>query len=249
LRDPSITGIHVTPDGPSASVRTFVPKGLPVSLKIYGVLRSRITRNIWLLEELKLPYERIPVIQVYRLANPDASDAPLHTASPAFKAVNPNGLVPVLDDDGFVLNESLAINLYLAKKAGGPLAPANVREDAGMTMWALWAVTECEPHTLNILYHRMAKPEAERDHALAALSVERLQRPFDVLERHLQGAGGFMVGGRFTVADINTAEIFRYAQAAPELFVTRPAVKAWLEACQARPAFQAMMTARNAEPA
>jgi glutathione S-transferase len=220
-----------------------------MTLRIYGVLRSRITRNVWLLSELGLPYERIPVIQVYRLPDPDAPDAPLHTSSPAFKKVNPNGLIPVLDDDGFVLNESLAINLYLAKKAGGPLAPADLREDADMTMWALWAVTECEPHSINILYHRLAKPEAERDHALAALSVEKLQRPFDVLDRHLESSGGFMVGGRFTVADINTAEIFRYAQAAPELFATRPAVKAWLEACQSRPAFKAMMTARNAEPA
>jgi glutathione S-transferase len=220
-----------------------------MTLRIYGVLRSRITRNVWLLSELGLPYERIPVIQVYRLPDPDAPDAPLHTSSPAFKKVNPNGLIPVLDDDGFVLNESLAINLYLAKKAGGPLAPADLREDADMTMWALWAVTECEPHSINILYHRLAKPEAERDHALAALSVEKLQRPFDVLDRHLESSGGFMVGGRFTVADINTTEIFRYAQAAPELFATRPAVKAWLEACQSRPAFKAMMTARNAEPA
>ncbi len=218
-------------------------------LKIYGVLRSRITRNIWLLEELKLPYERIPVIQAYRLPNPDAADAPLHTSSPAFKQVNPNGLIPVLDDDGFVLNESLAINLYLAKKAGGPLAPSDIKEDAQMTMWALWAMTECEPHAINILYHRMAKPEPERDHALAALSVEKLRRPFDVLEKHLRSSSGHMVGGRFTVADINTAEILRYAQPAPELFATRPAVTAWLEACQARPAFKEMMAARNAEPA
>jgi glutathione S-transferase len=219
-----------------------------MALKIYGVLRSRITRNVWLLDELKLPYERIPVIQVYRLSDPDAPDAPLHTSSPAFKKVNPNGLIPVLDDDGFVLNESLAINLYLANKAGGPLAPTNLKEDAEMTMWALWAVTECEPHTINILYHRMAKPEPERDHALAALSVEKLQRPFDVLEKHLTSSGGHLVGGRFTVADINTAEIFRYAQPAPELFATRPAVTAWLAACQARPAFKEMMAARNAEP-
>jgi glutathione S-transferase len=220
-----------------------------MTLKIYGVLRSRITRNVWLLDELAMPYERIPVIQVYRLPDPSAPDAPLHTASPAFLKVNPNALIPVLEDDGFVLNESLAINLYLAKKAGGTLAPANLREDAEMTQWALWAVTECEPNTINILYHRVAKPEAERDPTIAAAAIEKVQRPFDVLEAHLKQSAGFMVGGRFTVADINTAEVFRYAQAAPELFATRPHVKSWIEACQARPAFKAMMAARNAEPA
>jgi glutathione S-transferase len=217
-------------------------------LKLYGVLRSRATRNVWLLEELGLAYERIPVIQVYRVPDPDAPDAPLHTGAPSFRKVNPNGLIPVLDDDGFILNESLAINLYLAKKAGGPLAPANLREDAEMTMWALWAATECELHTLNVMYHRMVKPEPERDAAIAAAAVSALARPFDVLEMHLAASGGWMVGGRFTVADVNTAEIFRYAQAAPELFAERAALKTWMETCQSRPAFKAMMAARNAEP-
>jgi glutathione S-transferase len=224
-------------------------KALSMTMKLYGVLRSRGSRNVWLLNELGAAYEHIPVIQVYRLANPDAPDAPLHTASPAFRRINPNGLIPSLDDNGFVLHESLAINLYIAKKHGGPLAPKDLQEDAAMTMWALWAVAECEPHTINILYHRMAKPEPERDAALAAAACAAVQRPFDVLEAHLAASGGFMTGGRFTVADINAAEIFRYAQAAPELFATRPRVKAWLEACQARPAYKAMMAARNAEPA
>ena len=62
-------------------------------------------------------------------------------------------------------------------------------------------------------------------------------------------ASGYLVGGRFTVADINTAEIVRYALAAPELFEAAPRVKTWLAACQARPAFKAMWAKRDAEPA
>ncbi|MCA3649552.1 MAG: glutathione S-transferase family protein, partial [Methylobacterium sp.] len=62
-------------------------------------------------------------------------------------------------------------------------------------------------------------------------------------------ANGHLVGGRFTVADINVAEVIRYASPAPELFEAAPHVKAWLAACQARPAFKAMMDKRNAEPA
>ena len=62
-------------------------------------------------------------------------------------------------------------------------------------------------------------------------------------------ADGLLVGGRFTVADINTAEVMRFAMAAPELFDAAPNVKAWLAACHARPAFKAMMAEREKEPA
>ena len=69
-----------------------------------------------------------------------------------------------------------------------------------------------------------------------------------MLEKAL-AASGWLVGGRFTVADINAAEVVRYAQAAPEQFDAHPRVKAWLAACQARPAFKKMWAARDAEPA
>ena len=99
-------------------------------LTIYGIYRSRATRNIWLAGELGIPFKMVPVIQANRLADPLAADAPLNTRSPEFLKINPNGHIPSIDDDGLVLHESLAINLYLAKKQGGPLAPANVRHGA-----------------------------------------------------------------------------------------------------------------------
>jgi glutathione S-transferase len=215
-----------------------------MTLRIYGVLRSRASRNVWLARELGLAFERIPVMQAYRLADPGAPDAPFNTASLAFRAINPNGLIPAIDDDGFVLHESLAINLYLARKHGGPLAALDAREDALMTMWSLWAACECEPHALRILLHRHDRPEGERDAAVAAL-----RHPAGVLDGALRDGGGFLVGGRFTVADINVAEVFRYAQPAPELFSDRPHVRSWIEASQARPAFRAVMAERALEPA
>ncbi|HYF56348.1 MAG TPA: glutathione S-transferase family protein [Salinarimonas sp.] len=220
-----------------------------MTLTLYGVLRSRASRNVWLLNELDAPCERVPVIQAYRLPDPAAPDAPLNTASPSFRAVNPNGLVPTLRDGDLTLNESLAINLYLAKKHGGPLAPRDLAEDGLMTMWTIWAATECEPHTIQILYHRVGNPTVTPDPAKAEAAVAALRRPFGVLEAALAEGGGHLVGRRFTVADINLAEVLRYAQAAPELFAGFPGVKAWIEACQARPAYKAMMEARNAEPA
>jgi glutathione S-transferase len=216
-------------------------------LTIYGVYRSRASRNIWLANELGIPFKHVPVMQLYRLSA-EAAKTTLHTKSPEFLKVNPNGHIPAVDDDGLVLNESLAINLYLAKKHGGPLAPANPAEDGQMTMWALWAAIEVEPHSLAVLNHRIGKPPAERDPKIAAAAIEALRGPFAVLDKAL-AASGFIVGGRFTVADINTAEVFRYAMPAPELFEAAPRVKAWLAAAQARPAFKSMMATREKEPA
>jgi glutathione S-transferase len=217
-----------------------------MTLKIYGVLRSRATRPVWVAKELGIPYEHVPVMQYYRLPNPDAADAPLNTSSPSFRAVNPNGLVPSIDDDGFVLNESFAITLYLARKHGGPLAPKDLREEGLMTMWTLWGATEVEAHALRAMQNSAAVKT--RDAALYDAAVTTLKPKFAVLDKALGENGGFLVGGRFTVADVNVAEVVRYAQAAPELFADRPNVQAWITGCQARPAFTTMMTERNAEP-
>jgi glutathione S-transferase len=217
-------------------------------LTIYGCYRSRASRNIWLAHEIGLDFKLVPVIQAYRLTAPDASDAPLNTRSAAFLAVNPNGHIPTIDDDGVVLHESLAINLYLAKRHGGTLGPADLAEDGQMGMWALWAATEAEPHTIQILYHRVAKPVAERDPAVAQAAIDALRAPFAALNQSLAKTG-FLIGGRFTVADINVAEVVRYAQPASELFDAAPAVRDWLAACQARPAFKRMVAERDLEPA
>jgi len=216
-----------------------------MAMKIYGVLRSRATRPIWVLKELGVAYEQIPVIQVYRLPDPNAPGAPLHTASPAFTKINPAGQIPTMDDDGFVLHESLAIALYLARKHGGPLAPKDLQEEAKMVQWSLWAATSAEPRTIQILYN--AGPTG--DAALRQASIDGLAGPFAALDASLAAGGGYLVGGRFTVADINVAEIVRYAQAAPALIDAYPAIKAWMAACQSRPAFRAMMAERDREPA
>ncbi|MGL4284835.1 MAG: glutathione S-transferase family protein, partial [Phreatobacter sp.] len=202
----------------------------------------------WLADELGLAYRHVPVIQAYRLAEPDGAGAPLNTRSAEFRAVNPNGQIPVIDDDGLRLHQSLAINLHLARKHGGPLAPADLAEDGLMTMWTYWAAADVEPHAIQILYHRVGKPPAERDPAIAKAAVDALRTPFAALNTEL-GKRGFIVGDRFTVADLNVAEVVRYAMPAQELFDEAPHVRAWLAACQARPAFAAMMAKREAEPA
>ena len=191
----------------------------------------------------------MPVIQAGRLADPQAADAPLSTASPAFVAVNPMGQVPAFEDDGLVLTESLAIVLHIGRKAGAPFGPTDAAEDARMQNWALFIATSVEPGALDILYPMMeGAKDTPEGAARMARGVASLVRPLARIEAHLAGRD-WLIGDRFTVADICLAEVLRYAQGHPPALAPFPAVRAWLARCQARPAFQQVMALRNAEPA
>lgn len=216
-------------------------------LTIYGVYRSRASRNYWMAGELGIPFKSVPVIQARRLADPLAEDAPINTKSARFLAVNPMGLIPAIEDDGLILTESLANNLYLARKYGGPLAPSDVREEGLMGNWTMWAATEVEPHAVRIILTYDARAEnTDEGKAKITAAVAALGKAFACLENHLDGHD-YIVGDRFTVADLNLAEVFRYAMSQTELFDRHPKVKAWLERCQSRPAFKAMMEVRSHE--
>lgn len=217
-------------------------------ITIHGVLRSRASRNVWLLEEIGCAWRLEPVIQAYRLADAAAPDAPRNTRSSDFLALSAQGAVPVMEDGDLVLTESLAINLHLARRYGGGLGPRDGAEDAKMQQWALFGATGIEPPALLLMFaHAEGKAGSPEGRAGIAALVEKLRRPMAVLDAHL-GAEGHMVGGRFTVADINMAEIVRYAASDAGLMSSCPQVGAWLTALQARPAFQRMWARRNAEP-
>lgn len=218
-------------------------------LKLYGVARSRASRIIWVCHELGLPFEQVPVIQAYRLADPDSADAPANTHSPWFRELSPAGAIPVIDDGGLVVSESLASTLYLARQydANG-IGPVDAAEDALFMQWSFYAATAIEPDALTLLFlHGRGQQQSGDDQALIANAAERLIRPMTVLEGHLATHGN-LVGKRFTVADLNVAEIVRYAQGYGELMEQFPAVVAWLADCQARLAFQEMWAARAREP-
>ncbi|CAN7190354.1 glutathione S-transferase family protein [Pararhizobium sp. LjRoot255] len=216
-------------------------------LTIYGVYCSRASRNYWMAEELGIPFKSVPVIQARLLDDPLAPDARLNTKSPSFLVVNPMGQIPAIDDDGLVLTESLANNLYLARKHGGPLAGADVEEEGQMLAWTLWAATEVEPHTVKIvLTYDNAAENTPEGKAVIEASVKGLERPLARLEAHLQ-ARDYIVGNRFTVADLNLAEVLRYAMSETYLLDRHPRVKAWLSRCHARPAFEKMMAGRRRE--
>lgn len=211
---------------------------------LYGVFRSRASRPIWLLFEAEVPFDHVKVIQAYRLPGAAMEGVTLATNSPEYLAVNPQGQIPAMKDGDLVLTESLGIVLYLARRYGGALGPADDAETALMEQWALWAATAVETPALEI----MMAPPGEMGQATLDVSAEKLRRPLARLQKHL-AAQDWMIARGFTAADIVVAECLRYAQGHPTLLAEFPAVKGWLERCQSRPAFQKMWAARMAEPA
>lgn len=217
-------------------------------LTIYGVTRSRASRIVWLCHELGLPFKQVPVIQAYRLSDAGAADAPLNTRSASFLKLSPAGAIPVIQDGDLVLSESLACTLHLARKYGQPFGPADAVEDALLLQWSFYAATAIEPDALTILFnHQPGQAQSGAAQAKVSAAAERLVRPLQVLEEHL-ARHGHLVGGRFTVADLNMAEVLRYAQGYGALTEQFPAVLSWLGDCQARPGFQKMWHERLAEP-
>lgn len=218
-------------------------------LTIYGVFLSRASRVYWMAEELGLSYKSVKVTQARYLKDPFTPDAPFNTRSPEFLAVNPSAQIPAIDDDGLMLTESLAITLYLARKHGGPLAAADVAEEGEMLRWTLWAATEVEPQTVQIvLVHDAEQQDSEGGRKTISVASRMLKMPLSILELHLDGHD-YLVGDRFTVADLNVAEVVRYAMGEPTLFEDKPNIRAWYERCHARPAFERMMDGRREEAA
>jgi glutathione S-transferase len=211
-----------------------------MTIKLYGSARSRADRNLWLLFELDAPFEHIEIVQPYFKTSPEQ----VTSRDESFLKINPNGHIPVIDDDGFVMWESLAINLYLARKFGGPLAPAGLTEEARTAMWSFWALNECEPAGLEVMMNRVNKPPAERDEAKATAAIATLRGPFAVLDAALANSP-YLLGERFTVADLNVATIVNRARAAPELFAAFPNVNRWFAVVTARPAFTKTMKMRE----
>jgi len=193
-------------------------------LTLYGAMASRAHRTVWMLKELGLPYEHVPTHFM------DGS-----TRRPEFLVINPNGRVPVINDEGFIVYESMAINLYLAKKYGGPLAPAGLHEDTHATQWSFWVVTEVEKPLLFASANRALFAEGSRDEAQAQMAIAKLDRPFKVLDAHL-ARNEWLMGGRFTVADLNVATVMDLAPQCGIALDAWPHVQQWHARCLARPA-------------
>ena len=193
-------------------------------LILYGIPQSRAARCLWALEETRLPYENKKVHMRIEAQQPD------------FLEVNPNGRIPALVDGDFILFESLAINSYIAKKAGGVLAPKDLIEEAVSEQWSMWAMTETEKPLLNAMFHSLGVMGREKDPAIVATHMEELARPLKVLDAKLAESEHLM-GGRFTIADLNVASVLAWAKTGRLDLMPYPNVVRWLDACLSREAY------------
>jgi len=194
-----------------------------LSLRIYGIARTRAFRALWIAEELGLAYEHLPI---------EIGDA--GARAPEFLKINPNGRLPFLEDDGFVLFESLAITLYLAKKhSTGKLYPGTLQGEAKAWQWTSWALNEVDRGVNIWSLHAVRLPQAERDAAKRDEALKVVAAPFKVLDAAL-ARQDYLLGDDFTVADLNVAAVI--SRAVDMDLSAVPNLKAWLSRCLERPA-------------
>jgi glutathione S-transferase len=158
-------------------------------ITLHGAAASRASRSLLALEELGLPYRQAPLKPWS-----DAADAE------TLARINPNARVPVLDDDGLILWESMAINLYLADRYGGaPFWPQHPHDRALVYQWSLWSQTE-----IDVRARHMARFSG--DAALKRRAEAERLRALAILDGALAGAGRpYLLGDVFTLADLNLA--------------------------------------------
>jgi glutathione S-transferase len=196
-------------------------------LTIYGTPASRTFRTLWMAKELGIPYEHVPV---------DFRKGEHKT--PEFRKINPNAHIPAITDGDLTMCESLAINLYLAKKHKSALTPATLEDEARAIQWSMWSLTEAEPHVVAVLMNRLMLPEDKRDPAAVARAEEAIKAPLKVLDDHL-ASRQYILGNSFTVADLNVAAVVSTTRRVKIDMAPYKNVNAWLDRCLSRPACKA----------
>jgi glutathione S-transferase len=191
-------------------------------LRLYGSARSRAVRVLWMTGELGIQFDHKDWL-------PRAPE----TRTQEYKALNPNCRVPTIDDDGFILSESMAINFYLAKKHKSALHPADPRHEARALQWSLWETDRLDRQLVNYMRHSKELPQGERKPEVADASWKEMVDSFDVLESALSKSE-WLAGPAFSVGDLNVAAAL-YRALGLDLGKW-PHLQAWLKRCWDRPA-------------
>jgi glutathione S-transferase len=207
-------------------------KGQEQMITIWGRMNSsNVQKVIWTADEAGVPYQRI-----------DAGMAFGINSTPEYRAMNPNGLIPVMKDGDFVLWESNAISRYLADTyAPGRLNPTAIKARAVVDQWMDWTVTEFNP-AINMAFHHLVrfKPE-DRDPAIIEASRSKTEQKLALLEQRLQ-VSAHVAGEDFTIADVIAGVFVNRWRKLPLTRVTNPAIDAWFETISARPAAKQVLS-------
>jgi len=194
-------------------------------LKLYGQYRSRAFRVAWLCKESNIPYEHVNV--TVNIPEAGCKEA-------AYVALNPNARVPTIDDDGLVMWESGAINLYLAEKYKSPLWPADAKGKARMLQWAFFTANDIEQNMVLVMLHRMMFPPEKRNPAVADDADAKLQPRLAVLDSFLQKNKFFGID-RWDMADFMVASVCFSFTAMKYDLSKYPHFQKWLLASLERP--------------
>jgi glutathione S-transferase len=203
-------------------------------LKLYGFARvnrgargnTRDLRVMWALEEIGLPYEIVGMDHPNRDLD-----------SPAYRALNPFGQIPVIDDEGVVVSESGAILLYLARKSG-KLMPHDLAGEAQVLRWSVAALTTVELPVLSLWFVDLSGGKGTKpSQALQGWADMRLEQLDGWLAERQ-----FIATGDFTVADILMTHVLD-AGTRPEMLEPYPALLAYRARCTGRPAWKRTLDA------
>ena len=197
-------------------------------LVVWGRNNSvNVQKALWCCEELGLSYRRIDAGGKFGVVN-----------SPEYRTLNPNGLVPTIDDEGFVLWESNTVVRYLAGKHDhGGLAPSDPHARAIADQWMDWQVSLFWP-TIRVLFMGLVRtPEAERDHQAIENSRVKTAEVLRIVDAQL-ASRAFLAGDTLTIGDIPMGcSIWRW-MALPIERPRLPNVERWFDALCARPAYR-----------
>jgi glutathione S-transferase len=197
-------------------------------LKIWGRNTSiNVQKTLWAVSELGLPHERIDIGGSFGKNN-----------EPAYLAMNPNGLVPTLEEDDFLLWESNSIVRYLAAKYGpGTLEPVDLRERASASRWMDWQLTTAGPAIHGLFWGLIRTPPAKRDHAHIDESRRKTTAAMKILDAQL-GKTAHVAGERFSMGDIPVGLIaYRYCRLVPERTGLEN-LERWYKSLEQRAAFR-----------
>lgn len=200
-------------------------------LKLWGrTTSSNVMKVLWLLEELRLPYQRI-----------DAGGPFGGTASPEYRAMNPLGLVPSLEDGETRLFESNTILRYLcnAYAPNTPLYPVAPAARARVESWMDFQQTAQSRPASTIFLGLIRTPPEQRDTAAIAAAVTELSRVWAICAAQAQASGGFLCGPGLTLADIAFApHLHRWFHMPIENRPDVPQLRAWYDRMQPHAGFR-----------